>query len=104
MDIEKKELINILYSYYSSLLSPKQKEYLDLYALNDYSLSEIASSFKISRVAVFDSLHQAVDALETFEDKLKLYQKSKIRKELYEKIDASNCLSIVTKLKELEDD
>ena len=69
------EIANLL-EIYSSLLSEKQKEYLEDHFENDLSLSEIAK-------AIYDNIKRGVALLYDYEDKLKFYQmKKNIRKEL----------------------
>ena len=40
--LEKTTRMNYLYDFYQSLLTPKQRNYMYLYYLDDYSLGEIA--------------------------------------------------------------
>lgn len=76
------EIANLL-EIYSSLLSEKQKEYLEDHFENDLSLSEIAKNNNVSRQAIYDNIKRGVALLYEYENKLKFYQiKEKIRKEL----------------------
>lgn len=43
-DLVKTLRMNYLFDFYQSLLTNKQRNYLELFYLEDYSLSEIASS------------------------------------------------------------
>ena len=52
MALEKTNRINTLLSFYESLLSDKQRKYMNLYYREDLSLTEIADSFDVSRQAV----------------------------------------------------
>lgn len=54
-DLVKTLRMNYLFDFYQSLLTNKQKNYLELFYLQDYSLSEIADTFEVSRQAVYDS-------------------------------------------------
>ena len=58
--IEKKTYYSNLYSFYGNLLTEKQQEIFIAYYEEDYSLSEIAESFEISRNAVHDTLKKYV--------------------------------------------
>lgn len=76
------EIANLL-EIYSSLLSEKQREYLEDHFENDLSLSEIAKNNYVSRQAIYDNIKRGVTLLYDYEDKLKFYQmKKSIRKEL----------------------
>uniref|UniRef100_UPI0011A81C01 YlxM family DNA-binding protein n=1 Tax=Paenibacillus terrae TaxID=159743 RepID=UPI0011A81C01 len=59
--------MNYLFDFYHSLLTEKQKNYLELFYLNDYSLSEIAETFKVSRQAVYDNIRRTGDLVEDYE-------------------------------------
>ena len=72
-----------LFEIYSSLLSEKQKEYLEDHFENDLSLSEIAKNNNVSRQAIYDNIKRGIALLYDYEDKLKFYQiKKNIREEL----------------------
>jgi len=60
----------ILFDVYGELLSERRRTLLQLYYLRDLSLGEIAEMLKITRQAVFDSLHRSVDELERLERSL----------------------------------
>ena len=69
--------INLLYDFYSQLLTEKQREALRLYHCENYSLSEIADGLSISRQGVHDTLKNAEKALFKYEEKLNLVKKYK---------------------------
>ncbi len=70
MELDKFLEINSLLSVYKSVLSEKQKEYLEDYFENDFSLSEIAKNNSISRQAVYDNINKSVKILNDLEKKL----------------------------------
>lgn len=74
MSIKKLEL-SMLCDIYGSLLSVKQKEALEMYCNEDYSLSEIAENTGISRQGVRDQIKHAESQLIEFEEKLGLHKK-----------------------------
>ena len=83
MILDKFVEIANLFEIYSSLLSEKQKEYLEDHFENDLSLSEIAKNNNVSRQAIYDNIKRGVALLYDYEDKLKFYQMRKnIREEL----------------------
>ena len=75
--MEERDLLIILYDYYESLLSDKQKEYFSLYYFDNLSLSEISENLGVSRNAIHKSLKGIEILLLDYEDKLKIYDKTK---------------------------
>ena len=63
---------SLLYDFYARLLTERQQEITRLYHEENYSLSEIAQEFSISRQAVHDALKNAEKALREYEEKLGL--------------------------------
>lgn len=84
--LEKTMRMNYLYDFYQTLLTPKQKSYMSLYYLDDYSLGEIADEYEVSRQAVYDNIKRTETMLEEYEAKLHLFQKSQERNELLGKL------------------
>lgn len=64
--------VALLYDFYGQLLTERQRQLVELYYLNDFSLGEIAEDQAISRQAVHDQLRHASEALEAYEGKLGL--------------------------------
>jgi len=64
--------INLLYDFYGPLLTDRQRQLLELYYEQDYSLGEIAGELSVTRQAVHDTLKRAEESLEHFERKLNL--------------------------------
>lgn len=97
MMLEKTMRINALYDFYQPLLTDKQREYMDLYYADDYSLGEIAEMFGVSRQAVYDNLKRTENALESFEAKLQLFEKytrrTQLLRELREMLEATSVQS-----------
>ncbi|PMD73463.1 YlxM family DNA-binding protein [Companilactobacillus nuruki] len=87
MNIDETTRVNLLYNFYHSLLTEKQSRYLDLYYVEDFSLSEIAEQLKVSRQAVLDNLHRSVNLLESFEKELNLIEKTQEIDDIAEKLD-----------------
>ena len=63
------------YDFYGDLLTPRQKEFYDLYYNDDLSLSEIAENYDITRQGVRDIIVRAERALEDIEEKTGLIQR-----------------------------
>jgi len=70
--LEKTNQVNLLFDFYASLLKGKQREYLELYYLDDLSLSEIAELHEVSRQAVYDHIKRAEKQLFEYDQKLRL--------------------------------
>ncbi|GEO63624.1 YlxM family DNA-binding protein [Companilactobacillus nantensis] len=87
MDIDETTRVNLLYNFYHSLLTTKQSRYMDLYYVEDFSLSEIAEQLQVSRQAVLDNLHRSVNLLESFEKELGLIDKTQEIDDISEKLD-----------------
>ncbi|WLR52312.1 putative DNA-binding protein [Bacillus tianshenii] len=87
--LEKTERINYLFDFYQSLLTEKQRNYMSLYYLDDFSLGEIAEEFEVSRQAVYDNIKRTEAMLEQYEEKLLLFKRFQERQ------------TIVANLKEL---
>ena len=74
--MEKRDYFIILYDFYSSLFSDKQKEYFEDYYFNNLSLAEISENIGISRNTVHKSIKLAEKKLLFYEEKLSLYDKN----------------------------
>ena len=75
--MDERDLLVVLYDYYEGLLSDKQKEYFSLYYFDNLSLSEISENIGVSRNAIHKSLKNIESLLLDYEDKLKIYDKTK---------------------------
>lgn len=104
-DLVKTLRMNYLFDFYQSLLTNKQRNYLELFYLEDYSLSEIADTFNVSRQAVYDNIRRTGDLVEDYEKKLELYQKFEQRREIYDEMKKhlSNPEEIQRYIQQLED-
>lgn len=104
-DLVKTLRMNYLFDFYQSLLTNKQRNYLELFYLEDYSLSEIADTFNVSRQAVYDNIRRTGDLVEDYEKELELYQKFEQRREIYDEMKQhlSNPEQIQRYIQQLED-
>ncbi|HOB28902.1 MAG: YlxM family DNA-binding protein [Dethiobacteria bacterium] len=85
--LDKLNRINLLYDIYSSLLTTRQQEVLQLYFSDNLSLAEIAAEYGISRQAVHDLIQRALVSIESFEEKLGLYALFCFQKSLLQEAD-----------------
>ena len=85
--LEKTTRVNFLFDFYQSLLTDKQRIYMELYYLDDLSLGEIAEEYEVSRQAVYDNVRRTEAMLEDYEAKLALFNKFQERSTLIEQIE-----------------
>ncbi|WP_099158067.1 putative DNA-binding protein [Virgibacillus ndiopensis] len=108
--LDKTTRVNYLFDFYQALLTPKQRSYMEMYYLEDYSLGEISELSQVSRQAVYDNIKRTESMLDSYEKKLHLYEKFEKRADLLEKIEQSlvedktnnELLSMINQLKELD--
>ena len=55
--------LSLLFDFYGSMLTVKQKLIMELFHEEDYSLAEIAEKLDISRQAVYDAFKKAKSSL-----------------------------------------
>ncbi|WP_413778191.1 YlxM family DNA-binding protein [Selenomonas sp. KH1T6] len=83
--LEQLLYLSTLFDLYGPLLTEKQQECLRLHLFEDFSLAEIGESLGISRQAVYDNIHRAQKAMESYEEKLELARRYHLeRQELTE--------------------
>jgi uncharacterized protein len=85
--LEQLNRINLLYDIYAPLLTGRQREMLQLYFSDNYSLGEIAADYNISRQAVYDLIQRSLASIEKLEEKLGLYRLFKDQQELLAEAD-----------------
>lgn len=64
--------VGLLYDYYGPLLTKRQRQVIDLYYLQNWSLQEIAEAWRTSRQAVHDLVTRAARQLDGYEERLGL--------------------------------
>lgn len=67
--------IAILLDIYSSILTPNQRDIMDLYYNYDLSLTEIAQNKDITRQGVHDIIRRSEDTLRKIDEQLDLVEK-----------------------------
>lgn len=104
--LEKTTRINFLFDFYHQLLTEKQQNYMKMYYLEDLTLSEISELFTVSRQAVYDNIKRTEAMLESYEDKLHLYdkfsQRSKIFSEIEKEVEDQTITRLIQQLRELD--
>ena len=96
--MEERDYYIILYDLYSSLFSVKQKEYFEDYYFNNYTLSEIATNYKVSRNAVYKNINATMEKLLFYEDKLKLWQKKRLLNDILVNIKDEEVIQKINQL------
>ena len=84
--MENKFRINGLLDCYENLLTEKQKNICSYYYREDLSLQEISEIEGVTRSAVYDTIKRCRKELETYEEKLHMYESMQKRMKLYEEI------------------
>lgn len=107
--LEKTTRVNFLFDFYQSLLTDKQRLYMQLYYLDDLSLGEIAGQYGVSRQAVYDNVKRTEAMLEGYENKLNLFEKHEGRLEVVEELqemapanDSDRFMKLLHTLKDFE--
>ena len=67
--------MTMLFDFYGEVLTPRQKEFFDLYYNADLSLAEIAENYGISRQGVRDVIVRAEAIMTDLEDKTGLMKR-----------------------------
>ncbi len=96
--MDKRDYMILLYDYYVELFNDKQREYFEYYYFNNLSLGEISDNIGISRNAIYKVVKNVEDKLLFYEDKLKLYSKSKLIKEIIKDLDDTKIKSRIEEL------
>ena len=86
-DLDEIVRLSYLYDFYGPLLKEKQQQIFENYVLNDYSLSEIAGEYGMTRQGVYDVVKRCSEKLEDYEKKLNLYKRFQKAKERLEKVE-----------------
>ncbi len=102
MNLEKNINLIKLYDLYGNLLTDKQKQVFELYAIKDLSLKEVAEILKITRQAVKFALDSVEKSLNHYEEILGINEKfDRIKLKLEELKNETNIEKINNILEEL---
>ncbi|MBQ5441501.1 MAG: hypothetical protein IIU36_04460 [Firmicutes bacterium] len=71
-EIDNMAYESLLYDFYGALLTDKQREVMELYHEENFSIVEIAKEMKVSKQAVYDNLKKSDRILRDYEEKLGL--------------------------------
>ena len=78
--------VSLLYDFYGALLTDKQRKCIEMHFLNDFSLSEIADEFGVSRQAIYDIINRTRQMLVDYEGKLGLVRRYQTEQECIQDI------------------
>ena len=78
--------VSLLYDFYGALLTDKQRKCIEMHFLNDFSLSEIADEFGVSRQAIYDIINCTRQMVVDYEGKLGLVRRYQTEQECIQDI------------------
>ena len=78
---------SLLYDFYGALLTDKQREVMELYHEENYSIVEIADELGVTKQARHENLRKSEKILRSYEEKLGLMKSLLETRELIEAID-----------------
>jgi len=78
--------MTMLYDFYGELLTPRQREFFDLYYNEDLSLAEIAENNGITRQGVRDVIVRAENTMQEIEDKTGIIRRFQNQRPLLDSI------------------
>lgn len=79
----------MLFDFYGELLTPRQREFFDLYYNEDLSLSEIAENNGITRQGVRDVIVRAENTMQELEDKTGIIRRFQAQRPLLDAIESA---------------
>ena len=80
-----------LVEIYGRFLTDKQRKYMELYFLNDWSLAEIAEEFAVSRTTIHTQIQTSIKKITEFEDALHVsYLQNTFMQDLQNAVDAED--------------
>ncbi|MGN1323891.1 MAG: YlxM family DNA-binding protein [Bacilli bacterium] len=96
--MDKFDYMIVLYDYYGELFTDVQRKYFEDYYFNNYTLSEIATNYKVSRNAVYKNINATMEKLLFYEDKLKLWQKKRLLNDILVNIKDEEVIQKINQL------
>lgn len=101
--MDKFDYMIVLYDYYGELFTDVQRKYFEDYYFNNYTLSEIATNYKVSRNAVYKNINATMEKLLFYEDKLKLWQKKGLLNDILVNIKDEGVIQKINQLYQVGD-
>ena len=86
-EIDNMAFESLLYDFYGALLTDKQREVMELYHEENYSIVEIADELGVTKQAIHENLRKSEKILRSYEEKLGLMKSLLETRELIEAID-----------------
>ena len=86
-EIDNMAYESLLYDFYGGLLTEKQREVMELYHEENFSIVEIARELNVSKQAIYDNLRKSDKILREYEAKLGLMMSLLKTRELVESIE-----------------
>ena len=101
----------LLYDFYGELLTEHQRQVYEDVVLNDYSCTEVAREYDISRQGVHDLVKRCSQTLKGYEEKLHLVEKfvsirEKVKQidELLDGYEKENAEKLVADIRKISDE
>ena len=101
--LKRRVHFNLLYDFYSPLLTARQRKVYETLCFSDLTLSEAAEVLGISRQAVYILARNVMDKLEGIEKNLRFAVNTRNLEEKIKKLESEN-ESLRRKLREKEED
>lgn len=102
--VEKLVEIGILFDFYGKLLTDKQYRIVDLFYIEDFSLSEIGEELSITRQGVYDALKRAEEKLYQYEATLGLASKfSESHKNIKQILELTKDIKVIIEKEEYKE-
>ena len=86
-EIDNMAYESLLYDFYGVLLTDKQREVMEIYHEENFSIVEIAKELNVSKQAVYDNLRKSDKILRDYEAKLGLMWSLLKTRELVESVE-----------------
>lgn len=111
--LRRRIYFNLLYDFYSPLLTERQRKVYETLCFSDLTLSEAADVLGISRQAVYVLAHHVMDKLEGIERELcfamntrqlesRIMELERENESLYEQLNSANTKQLESRINELE--
>jgi hypothetical protein len=79
--LEERVELSLLYDFYGALLKENNQKMFEAYIVEDYSVTEIAEEFGITRQGVHDAIKRITGRLRRYEEKLGLVKRFEQQRE-----------------------
>ena len=96
--MDNREYITTLYEIYKELLNEKERNYIEYYYFEDYSMQEIADLYKVSKAYASKYLNKINDKIINYEKILKINDRNSKIIDLLKNVNNSELKSKIIEL------